>query len=254
MIRIHRPVDAPEELRVEGAARRLELETEHDAHASEIADGTHILSFRSDIYAHTTVKDALIAMQHAKCAFCEAKPLHVSYGDVEHFRPKGAVRQSEADALLRPGYYWLAYEWTNLVLSCALCNQRHKRNLFPLADPAKRAQSHRDSIEDEDPVFVDPSREDPAPHIGFNEHVPVGLTPRGERTIEALGLRRHALNEHRRERYSLLLLLRSIAAHPDTSDAMRAEVRGALSRAVTDDAEYARMCQVALASLPATEP
>jgi hypothetical protein len=44
--------------------------------------------------------------------------------------------------LEQPGYFWLAYVWANLFLACQLCNQSFKKNLFPLADPAKRARSH----------------------------------------------------------------------------------------------------------------
>nr|WP_239015299.1 AAA family ATPase [Archangium violaceum] len=77
-----------------------------------------------------------------KCAFCESQLAHISYGDVEHFRPKAGWRQEEGGPLGRPGYYWLAYEWTNLFLACTLCNQQFKRNLFPLRTPSRRARSH----------------------------------------------------------------------------------------------------------------
>src|ERR1700712_3696718 len=58
--------------------------------------------FDSAIYGHQKVKEALIIIQDGKCCFCESKFLHVSYGDVEHFRPKaGWVQDSEP--LNKPG-------------------------------------------------------------------------------------------------------------------------------------------------------
>ena len=53
-----------------------------------------------------------------KCAYCEASTASVSYGDVEHYRPKSR-------------YWWLAYCLDNLLASCTLCNQRFKRASFP---------------------------------------------------------------------------------------------------------------------------
>jgi uncharacterized protein (TIGR02646 family) len=133
------------------------------------AAGETVFEFDRTVYAEHSVKDALIAMQHAKCAFCEAKPLHVSSGDVEHFRPKAAVRQSETSGLERPGYFWLAYEWENLLFACERCNRRHKRNLFPLVDPTMRARGPSGDLAQEQPVFIDPSAEDPTPHITFRD-------------------------------------------------------------------------------------
>jgi len=68
--------------------------------------GTPEFTFKSTIYGHATVKDALVAAQFAKCCFCEAKVGHD--GDVEHFRPKSGTRQHSGAPLLQPGYYWLA--------------------------------------------------------------------------------------------------------------------------------------------------
>ena len=61
--------------------------------------------------------------------FCESKVSHIAYGDVEHFRPKAGYRQRPEDPLVQPGYYWLAYEWSNLLFCCQLCNQRFKATI-----------------------------------------------------------------------------------------------------------------------------
>jgi|GEM_PF-3428357 len=113
MISIHKPAAAPEILLTRG---REETGRNQEAYERAPADhdrGASKLSFRSDIYGHSSVKEALIAAQHGKCCFCEAKITHISYGDVEHFRPKAGYRQHPRDPLGRPGYYWLAYDWGN---------------------------------------------------------------------------------------------------------------------------------------------
>jgi uncharacterized protein (TIGR02646 family) len=74
--------------------------------------------FKASVYGAKSVKKTLLTAQHGKCAFCESKFEHVAFGDVEHFRPKGGWIQTDGDQLTRPGYYWLAYEWSNL--SCGL--------------------------------------------------------------------------------------------------------------------------------------
>ena len=71
---------------------------------------------------------------------------------VEHYRPKGEVL--EGNLRLRPGYYWLAATWDNLLPSCTDCNSprrqeesggtvrvRGKGKYFPLAKGSRRAKS-----------------------------------------------------------------------------------------------------------------
>ncbi len=72
-------------------------------------------------------------------------------------RPKAGFRQIAQELLGRPGYYWLAQEWDNLFFACPLCNQRYKKNRFPLRDPAARARSHRDDVSREEPLFINPA-------------------------------------------------------------------------------------------------
>src|SRR5436305_12373624 len=114
MIRIRKPAAPPAVLAAEGM----------DATTSNCAaydGGITTFSFDTSLYGHDSVKRALKAAQHDKCCFCESKISHIAYGDVEHFRPKAGYRQHPADPLSRPGYYWLAYEWSNLYLACQMC-------------------------------------------------------------------------------------------------------------------------------------
>jgi hypothetical protein len=168
--------------------------------------GARKFDFKSSIYAHETVKQALITMQHDKCCFCESKFTHISYGDVEHYRPKGAYKQDNSESLQPLGYYWLAYAWDNLLLSCTLCNQQYKKNLFPLLDSDKRARNHHDDISEEQPLLINPSLVNPQEHIGFRDEIPyaVDSSVYGQATIDTLGLGRESLNEIRRTKLNTI--------------------------------------------------
>ena len=72
-----------------------------------------------EIYGDKTVREKLAQMFKNKCAYCESRITSVYNGDIEHFRPKAGY----GDPLVRPGYYWLAADWDNLLFACALCNQ-----------------------------------------------------------------------------------------------------------------------------------
>jgi 5-methylcytosine-specific restriction endonuclease McrA len=75
--------------------------------------------FKFKVYSDRSVKERLIELFNDKCAYCESKVSHIYSGDIEHFRPKGKI--SEA-LIQKPGYYWLATEWDNLLFSCRNCN------------------------------------------------------------------------------------------------------------------------------------
>ena len=79
-------------------------------------------------YNDPTIKKALEKETHGKCAYCESKIKHISYGDIEHILPKNK------DA--RPDLY---VEWNNLTLSCEQCNRSGKRTYYdpqlPLINP-----------------------------------------------------------------------------------------------------------------------
>jgi uncharacterized protein (TIGR02646 family) len=175
--------------------------------------------FKSNIYGHATVKEALQTAQHYKCCYCESKFTATSYGDVEHFRPKAGWMQQKKEPLNKPGYYWLAYDWDNLLFSCQICNQDHKRNQFPLVNEASRAASHQDDINNEQPLFIHPANEDPAAYIVFKEDIPVAINgnEKGAVTIKRLGLDRGALNDDRLTLLNKVKLLYDLAKGiPDT--------------------------------------
>jgi len=245
VIRVRKPTEAPEVLRTRGARAARELGKAYAREPASYDTGVKTFKLDSDLYGHESVKSALIQAQHAKCAFCESKFAHISYGDVEHFRPKGGCHQAEGKPLQRPGYYWLAYDWANLFLSCTLCNQRFKKNLFPLKRAARRARNHQDSMAAEEPLLIDPGAEDPEALIGFREEVPYAIdgSERGESTISILGLRRPELAERRRDYLVTVKMLRVVAA---THEPEAQEARKMLVRIQEDSSEYSSMVRAAL--------
>jgi uncharacterized protein (TIGR02646 family) len=261
MIRIEKPDSPPEPLENRGVDERRSHLVSYAQDPEAYQSGARTFDFDESIYGHESVKSALIEAQHRKCSFCESKVTHVTYGDVEHFRPKAGYRQRpDQESLQRPGYYWLAYEWTNLFLCCPLCNRRHKRNLFPLRNPEDRAVSHRDEVDEEDPVFLHPGRDDPEEHIGFREAIAYakGGSVRGRLTIEALRLNRDALVEVRRdyldsafkEIRGLLRLLNSGNLTPDeetsASQLLRRLIEQKREAAQRDDKQFASMLRDAV--------
>jgi uncharacterized protein (TIGR02646 family) len=212
VIRIDKPKLAPQILRTKGKKKTRANCKSYTQNSKAYNEGRKKFDFDSKIYGHATVKAALIKAQHDKCCFCESKVTHISYGDVEHFRPKAGIRQKAGDPLETPGYYWLAYEWSNLFFSCQLCNQRYKENLFPLKNPADRAKTHNDDLSTEKPLFINPT-EGARKYILFREEVifAVNDNPRGKATIKALGLDRVELNDMRRDYYDKLELIYKLA-------------------------------------------
>jgi 5-methylcytosine-specific restriction endonuclease McrA len=74
----------------------------------------------------------LQTLYHQKCAYCETDPSTGSSLQVEHFRGKDKNSRNTKDSEDRHAYYWLAYEWSNLLLMCSKCNGA-KSDYFPLA-------------------------------------------------------------------------------------------------------------------------
>jgi len=243
MIQIERPDQIPDVLLKAGAQEtRLNCES-HDLNSAAYRSKSKKFTFIRSIYAHKSVKDALLQAQHKKCCYCESKFRNASSGAVEHFRPKGAVKQGSREVMLYPGYYWLAYNWNNLLVSCEICNSSYKGSLFPLADEKARARNHHDDIKTETPIFIDPAAEDPRHHIRFRGAEVEHLTARGLRTIKGLGLRRDELEDARAEVLERLEVLYSVIK--DLKDEVQSSkverARRLLNKATRPEAEFSAM-------------
>jgi uncharacterized protein (TIGR02646 family) len=249
MIRVLRPATPPAVLAVEGLSGRQQ-------HCAAYAAGEREFQFDSGIYGHEDVKRALMVMHHGKCCYCESHVRHISPGTIDHYRPKAASQQRAGDPLNRPGYYWLAYDWENLLFSCPACNQKYKRNQFPLRDAAQRALSHLDSLAGEEPLLIDPSKDNPAEFISFHEEFafPLDDNLRGHTTIEVLKLNdRPDLVERRRERMRTLRLMRDVVNLMPQSP-LASDARQILNEARLDSGEYAAMSRVFLQTHPTGGP
>jgi uncharacterized protein (TIGR02646 family) len=213
MIRLNNKLSSvwPAKLLTDGVAETEKLKKGYE-------NGERNFMFYSSIYGHKEVKNELIELQHDKCCFCESKIGHTDFGDVEHFRPKGGWVQDD-ETIFTPGYYWLAYNWDNLFLSCKKCNQRHKRNFFPLLND-KRAFCHTDNIDDELPIFIHPVFDNPESHIEFIEEEVYEKDDsiRGKVTVEKLGLDRIPLTNQRREKLKPIKHLYSLYKSVQTEE------------------------------------
>jgi hypothetical protein len=155
-------------------------------------------------------KKDMAAATFGKCGYCEVDVWTVDRfkGDVEHYRPKGridvSVKQPDGSVAttvqFASGYYWLAYEWTNYVLTCNPCNSAHKKNLFPVkamlaAAPVEGSEAN------EVPLLMSPfGRRDPLKHLLFDEFGvvgPRGVSEFGSQTIAVCGLDRGPLRKKR---------------------------------------------------------
>ncbi len=183
-------------------------------------------------YNKRDVKTALKEMFKGKCAYCESKVTHVAPGDIEHFRPKSD-----------PRYVDLTFEWTNLLLSCPICNgPRHKGTHFPL-------DAHGN------PLLIDPTDgvTDPYRHLRFDwnagtqEAFVYGVDARGrmvEDTFDLNGMRgRLDLVRHRRERVKYLAFLCERARRHDLMS------HSLLLEACSGEGEYAAFARTLAATL-----
>ena len=131
---------------------------------------------------------------HNKCAFCEQK---VEQFHIEHFRPKKI-------------YYWLAYSWDNLILSCPYCNINKSTN-FEVTGKRAKCPSTKNlnnintisrEIYDlqEKPKLINPEVTDPTPHLIFEKDG--NITSANEAyayTIRTCRINRKYLNDERRK-------------------------------------------------------
>jgi uncharacterized protein (TIGR02646 family) len=195
MIRVKKNYEqVPEGLTMTGAEERR---------AAALQEGNHH-NFSGYYYAHDSVKAQLTGIYRDKCAFCESRTGAGAPLQVEHYRPKKNLTDDEA----HPGYYWLGYEWSNLLLSCATCN-RAKSNRFPIE--GSRVEAPQDERSDwladsesftaEKPLLLNPELDSPDEHLVFSPDGEIEAkadSKRGQTTIEVCKLNRPNLRVERK--------------------------------------------------------
>jgi 5-methylcytosine-specific restriction endonuclease McrA len=178
-------------------------------------------SFNFVIYKDKELARELDRVFGTKCAYCESNFGAVTPDDVEHFRPKSTITTDSGD--LYPGYFWLASEWTNLLVACRDCNTGRyfevpgepaevrlgKVAQFPLSNEAHRYRGPGPGIGGELPVqlLLDPCTDEPSEHLTWDEaglihakSTPDGKpSPKGCRSIVIYALQRQGLVEARLE-------------------------------------------------------
>lgn len=196
MITVLKPATIPSKLTGAGVIENDKNCKAYDHDPNAYINDVKEFNIKPSIYNHQSIKKSLKSAQHSKCCFCE-KEQKDEYGAVEHYRPKAGYQPTEKKKLIKPGYYWLGYDWSNLYFVCSVCNTS-KANQFPLVDENKRAKSHHYDISKEVPYLLDPSGvENPRNHIVFDLGFVRGTTEFGKKTIKICGLDRDGLNEKR---------------------------------------------------------
>jgi hypothetical protein len=218
----------------------------------------------------------LLSLFHDKCAYCESLITNTHPGDVEHYRPKGRLKDIDGKIvkitvngkeLDHPGYWWLCYDWANLLPSCIDCNRRRnhedltpagKADIFPIS--GKRAGNPADPLPAEDALLLDPSEDgfDPEVHFEFKPDGKIATkSKRAELSCELLGLNvRETLVGQRAEAYrsamqafSFFLNLLTMAQDPTApmSD-MEKSTREQINRMWTGGTQHTAFARLALSN------
>lgn len=162
----------------------------------------------SDLYKRKAIKNTYFASKNApfygRCAYCETPIADTQYIQIEHFRPKAGIKNENGNVvnlknssgletdIPHHGYYWLTYDWHNLVPSCAICNQP-KSTIFPVI--GNHAQSVGEEV-NESPLLINPisdlDEDNPENHLAVDFETgimqPVNDSPRGRACINLFNL------------------------------------------------------------------
>jgi uncharacterized protein (TIGR02646 family) len=168
------------------------LETARDAILAEADPDKRAALINARRAQWVALRAEFEAFSHGKCWYVECKNPGTD-DDIDHFRPKLGVKECPT----HPGYYWLAFDWTNLRLSCHRANRPRvnpdgigtggKGGHFPLVDPAGRAFTPSDQMEKEVPALLDPTNVLDVALLTFRQNGEVDLSPefKGQRDPEA---------------------------------------------------------------------
>ena len=161
-------------------------------------------------YRKKEVQEQLEKMTFQKCSYCESYIGDTDYEHIEHHAPKSK-------------YPHLAYEWSNMLWSCSICN------------------NNKGSKYDPQEIYIDPTVDDPAEHFCYELEIICAKTKRGERTIEDLNLNREKLVKARGKVLHEMLVLIS-TYNKETDQVKKANTRTKISRMLLEECEYSFMC------------
>ncbi|MBL0744842.1 retron system putative HNH endonuclease [Chryseolinea lacunae] len=198
----------PKDLGFASKAFHKKLKNEIKKATAYYAGAMPAKTFEFSCYKHEEIKKQLTTLFNGKCAYCDSSIVHITYGDSEHFRPKSI-------------YWWLGYDWDNLLFACEKCNRTAKNNQFPLYKGVKTkcAPGDTKAFDKEESRFrllVNPCLEDPETFFEYDTKkamiVPkknLSTDPKklemARTSIDVYGLQRHELVVERHKHIILLL-------------------------------------------------
>ncbi|MCF8985540.1 hypothetical protein GIW26_18430 [Pseudomonas syringae] len=176
-----------------------------------------LTSFNFSVYKDKKLAEVLASIFGCKCAYCESRIVHVMPREIEHFRPKSSVENSAQNAL-RPGYYWLAGDWNNLLVACVDCNRARNHTVpgqsaevrlgkhaqFPLSMEMQRVRLHTGNVAAEEPyrLLIHPCVDNPEEKFTYTDdgliHPKVPHDLQATTSITAYALQRKYLVEERK--------------------------------------------------------
>jgi len=174
---------------------------------------------KSNWYKRKDTKKALKEIYNNKCAYCEGYSSAQAPFHVEHYRPKKEASITVDDKKIKieghKGYYWLAFEWSNLLWSCYWCN-KNKDTQFPLEDEKNRkfnppldkggklkvnnCRCNNAELLSEKPLLINPEIDNPEDHFYFLPNGDIkSLSEIGKATIRICELDREDLCRARKK-------------------------------------------------------
>jgi hypothetical protein len=143
------------------------------------------------------VMNDIIAYSHGKCAYCESPITFPGNASLDRFRPKAGALGLDGDYSTEH-YWWLAYEWLNILPNCLKCN-KFKGAKFPVDGRRVPSEAPITELAKEKRLIIDPAADKPEEHLDFGDD---GLvrpkSSAGDVTIATLELNRSDLVSHRR--------------------------------------------------------
>ena len=158
-------------------------------------------------YRHDDVRDALREETRKKCAYCESKLEHVSYSHIEHILPKEK-------------FPLLVCEWSNLTLSCQVCN------------------TNKSDYYDQEAMLLNPYVDEVDLHVVYYGPMVIDRSDRGRLTIAKLKLNRPDLLYQRQEALAdVLRIVELVVAHASNAPIKKALMEDLVSK-ISKEAEY----------------
>lgn len=164
------------------------------------AERINYIKNHSDVWS--SLKGELQQHFGCRCWFTDVEST-IAQLDVEHFRPK--AKAVDKDGTEHEGYWWLAFELSNLRLAGQIPNRQHKKCYFPLLSPF-RASTLNQRWQLERPLFLDPTRGTDVALVAYEESGK--LRPSTE-----------AVSAAEKERVEITDLLLGLSIHPPLVEA-----------------------------------